>query len=221
MVENTSRPWSSVPSKNRRSPSLAHAGGVCASSRLRVLRSNGSCGAIQGANSAPSTMRSVTRAASTVTFDCQNENTISLSSRRKMPRGRAGSSELESCAVLIASGCARIDPNARIYNDVQEVNDEIDGQEDQGNQKQIGRHDRDIGVLHRLEKQQTHARPLKHGLRDDGESNDRAELQAGNRHHRDERVLERMTEINVAVGQTAGARELDVVGPQHLDHFRP
>ena len=71
----------------------------------------------------------------------------------------------------------------------------------------------------RLDEQQAHARPLEHRLGDDGEGDDRAELQAGDGDDRHQRVLERVAEVDGAVGQAAGARELDVVGAQHLEHL--
>ena len=46
-----------------------------------------------------------------------------------------------------------------------------------------------------------------------------AELQAGDGDHRHQRVLERVAEVDGAVGQAARARELDVVGAQHLEHL--
>ena len=47
----------------------------------------------------------------------------------------------------------------------------------------------------------------------------RAELQAGDGDHRHQRVLQRVAEMDRAVGQAARARELDVVGAQHLEHL--
>ena len=58
------------------------------------------------------------------------------------------------------------------------------------------------------------------GLGDDRERDDRAELQAGDRDHRHQRVPQRVAEVDRAVGEPAGARELDVVGAQHLEHLR-
>ena len=52
IADSTSRPWSSVPSRNAGLPPASHAGGGSASDRFSVRRSNGLCGAIHGANSA-------------------------------------------------------------------------------------------------------------------------------------------------------------------------
>jgi hypothetical protein len=46
-----------------------------------------------------------------------------------------------------------------------------------------------------------------------------AELQPGDRHHRNQRVLQRMAEMNGAIGQAAGPCELDVIGAQHFEHL--
>ncbi len=47
IAENTSRPWSSVPSQNLGFPPASQDGGSEASSRFSVARSNGLCGATQ------------------------------------------------------------------------------------------------------------------------------------------------------------------------------
>ncbi len=57
IVDSTSRPWSSVPSQYCARPPASHAGGANASCRFSVRRSNGSCGASHGANSAPADAR--------------------------------------------------------------------------------------------------------------------------------------------------------------------
>ena len=60
---------------------------------------------------------------------------------------------------------------------------------------------------------------MKHRLGNDRKGDDGAKLQAGDRDHRHERVLQRMTEVNRPVGQPARTRELDVVGAQHFQHL--
>src|SRR5947209_2026430 len=66
-------------------------------------------------------------------------------------------------ASIRRSSGARIDTDARVDRGVQEVDDEVDRHEDRGDEQQVGGEYRDIGVLHRLEEQQAHAGPLKHG----------------------------------------------------------
>ena len=72
MAENTSRPWLSVPSRKRGSPPSAQTGGNSLSHRLSVETSKGSCGAIQGARTAASTITSVTTKAPTVIHEVRN-----------------------------------------------------------------------------------------------------------------------------------------------------
>ena len=93
--------------------------------------------------------------------------------------------------------------------------------EDEGDEQQVGGHDRDVDVLHGLQEQEAHAGPLEHRLGDDREGDDRAELKARDGDDRDQRVLQRVAEIDGAVLQAAGAGEADVVGPQHLQHLGP
>ena len=113
-----------------------------------------------------------------------------------------------------------IDPQARVDGVVQQIDDQIDDDEDERDQTEIGRHHRDVDERNRLEEQQPHPRPLKNRLGDDRERDEQANLQAGDRDHRNEGVLQRVTEMYGAVGQTARARELDVIGAQHLEHLR-
>ncbi len=64
IAESTSRPWSSVPRRYVGLPLALHAGGVIASSRFSVARSNGLWGVTQGARRAASTKTAVMSAAS-------------------------------------------------------------------------------------------------------------------------------------------------------------
>src|SRR6266851_3455962 len=112
-----------------------------------------------------------------------------------------------------------IDAQARIDGVVKKIDDEIDDDKEEGDQHKIGRHHRDVGKTDRLDDEEADARPLEHRLGDDGEGDDGAELQAGDGDDRHQGVLQRMAEIDGAVGEAAGARELDVVGAQDLEHL--
>ena len=70
-----------------------------------------------------------------------------------------------------------------------------------------------------MNEQEPHPRPLEHCFGDDGERDDRAQLQSRDGDDRDERVLERVAEVNRAIGQAAGTREFDVIGTEHFKHF--
>src|ERR1019366_3424533 len=108
----------------------------------------------------------------------------------------------------------------RIDSEIEQVDDEVDDDEDQRDQAKIGGHDRNVGEGHGLDEEQAHAGPLEHRLRDDRKSDERTQLQAGDRDHGNERVLESMTEIDGSIRKAARACELDVVGAQDLEHLR-
>jgi hypothetical protein len=71
IAENTSRPWSSVPSQNFGLAPSCQTGGSDASIRLMVARSNGLCGATHCANSAEKIITNATTAATIATGDCR------------------------------------------------------------------------------------------------------------------------------------------------------
>src|SRR5260370_25046050 len=132
-------------------------------------------------------------------------------------RGR----RVASVSDTMAAGNGTVDAQARIDGVIKEVDDEIDDDEEEGDQHEIGGHHRDVGKADRLDDEKRHAGPLEDRLGDDCEGDDRAELQSRDGDHRNQRVLERMAEIDGAVGEAASAREFDVVGAQHLQHLRP
>src|SRR5438105_7293229 len=77
--------------------------------------------------------------------------------------------------------CARsgvIDSQSWINQVVKKIDDEIDDHENQRNEAKVCGHDGDVRRVYGLNEQQAHTRPLKDGLRDDGECNDAAKLQA-------------------------------------------
>src|SRR3954452_18666108 len=202
MAERTSRPWSSVPSANNGSPSSAQTGGLKASPRFSVARSKGLCGAIHGASSAPRMQTTATTAEATVTGERLKDHQRSLSKARVRVE-----------AISVPPCRATAGPQPRVDEEIEQVDHQVDADEDQRDQHQVGRHDRDIGGADRLDEEQPHARPLEHRLRHDGEGDDAAELQAGDGDDRHQRVLQCMAEVDGAVAEAAGAGELDVVGP--------
>ena len=78
MAENTSRPWSSVPSRYPGLLPAMPAGGASASLRFSVLRSNGLCGATQGANRAAPRHTKRTIAETIATGECRKLQPTSL-----------------------------------------------------------------------------------------------------------------------------------------------
>ncbi len=111
-------------------------------------------------------------------------------------------------------------PQPRIDDRIEDVDHQVDGDENQRHQQQVGGHDRDVDILDRLHEQEPHARPLEHGLGDDGERDHRAELKSGNGDDRHQRVAQRVAEMDGASGQSTGSGEADIVGAQHLQHLR-
>ena len=82
---------------------------------------------------------------------------------------------------------------------IKQIDCEVDHHEDERNQTQIGRHDRHIGKGDRLNEQEAHTWPLKHGFCDDGKRNEAAQLQARDGHDRHQCVFKRMAKMNGSV----------------------
>src|ERR1044072_7849327 len=130
---------------------------------------------MSGASSAATTMMAVTTAAAIVTFERRNEYMMSLSSIARSHYGFSGG--MGPPGSTLTSRHLRINADARIDHRVEQIDDQVDGHEDESDQQQIRRHDRDIDVLHRLQKQGPRAGPLQRALGDRREGDDRAELQ--------------------------------------------
>src|SRR6056297_2006314 len=212
IVENTSLPQSSVPStKNSPVNWLACPGGVKPFIRLSVAGSNGSCGAITGAKSAPSIISSTTTKDTTATGECRKDQTKSLSHVRRSREGRGATGVSIRVSAMSVPPCGAVDAQARVDREIEHVDDQVDADEHHRDEHQVGGHDGDIDELDGVDEQQVHAGPLEHRLGDDGEGDDRAELEARHRDHRHQRVLQRVTEVDGALAQSARAGEADVV----------
>src|SRR5690606_26757816 len=101
---------------------------------------------------------------------------------------------------------------ARIDREVQQIDDQVDDDENEGDQDQVGRHHGDVHHADRLDEEQPHAGPLEDRFRDDGKGDDGAQLQARDGDDGHHGVLQSVAEIDQALGQAAGARELDELG---------
>ena len=112
-----------------------------------------------------------------------------------------------------------IHPEPGIDEVVEKIDDQVDRHEQGGHQDQIGPHDGDIHARHGLQKHVAHPRPLEDRLGDDRVGDDLADLEARDRDDRNQGVLEGMAEMERPVGQPPGPGELDVVGPEHLEHL--
>src|SRR5271166_5581134 len=126
-----SRPWSSVPSRNRGSPPAMKLGGSSESERKLVAGLNGSVGAIHGASSAARKRTMVTAPAATVTFDDRKLARRSLSLRRAMKVRCGPEAPSGSTAISLISGlrAMHLDAQPRVHGRVDEINDEIDDDE--------------------------------------------------------------------------------------------
>ena len=102
-------------------------------------------------------------------------------------------------------------PQAGIDDRVEHVDQRVDDDEEESDEEQVGRHHRDIDETHRLDEEQAHARPLEHRLGDDGEGDERADLQAGHGDDRHQRVAKARLVVDVAPRQAAGPGVADVV----------
>src|SRR5215475_5712693 len=188
MAESTSRPCSSVPSRNGLWPSAVHSGEIREFISCSCAGSNGFCTASTEAKIASRKNRAVMTAAIIVMREREKEYKMSLSNARRtqpVPRlalAAASAGRGTAASVMRGSRSMRAtDGRAQARID--------DGVEDQRNHQQIGRHDRDIDALHSLHEHQPHAGPLEYGLGDDRKRNNRAKLQACHGDDGNQRVL--------------------------------
>src|SRR5947199_2636719 len=162
MAESTSRPCSSVPSRNGLWPSAVHKGGMREFISCSCAGSNGFCTASNGARIASRKNSSVMAAATMVIFERRNDQNMSLPIRRPTTRP-----DIEPATASASLGCGgawsvmsarTLDGRAqpRVHYGVEQVDHQIDGDEDQRHHEEIRRHDRNIDILHRLHEQQPH-----------------------------------------------------------------
>src|SRR5271155_2691673 len=122
-------------------------------------------------------MTPATTAAATVTGERRKLHNKSLSTNRRHHLDGTAKVDGAPGAVISATGGGlALDPETRIDNVIEQVDHQVDNHEEEPDHYEVGRHHRDIGKGHRLDEHQPHARPLEHGLGDDREGDDRAEL---------------------------------------------
>src|SRR5574341_412304 len=120
-----------------------------------------------------------------------------------------------------SSNPASLQPDPRIEVRVHHVHDEVH-QHERGREQEHGRLDHGIvAVVDRLHGQPPDARPREDRLRDHRAAEERAELDADDRHDRDRGVLERVLPHDGRVRHPLGARRPDVILVQHIEHARP
>src|SRR5882672_12056032 len=135
--------------------------------------------------------------------------TIGQPSRRKDAR-RPGNARTAARLALIT------DP--RIDHGVHEVHREVDGHDHHAAEDDGRLHHREVTEGDALVKQAPHARPGEDRLDDDGDVDHQDEVDTRQRQHGNQRVLERVLADHERLRQALEARELDVLGAQHLQH---
>src|SRR2546422_2597591 len=167
--ESTSRPTWSVPSRCAVLPPCCHAGGRKRSPRMPTC---GSWGAMTSAKIASS------------------------ASTRRMAIGKTGrpSVRKEARRPASVSVAARLpfiaDP--RVDHGVHEVHREVDGHDHHAAEDDRRLHHGEVAEGDPLVEQPANAGPGEHGLHHDADVHHEHEVDAGQREHRDQRVLERV-----------------------------
>src|SRR5437762_3986669 len=201
-----SRPWSSVPSQYVPPVSAFDPGSSRLSITSSCARSYGFCGEMNGARIAART----TSSSNTIPNIAMG---LVTKSRAIRPSGVSVAAPVASGSTITVSGSALIEssplrlrqPHARIERRIQHVHDEIDDDEHRDDDEQIGDDHRTVEHVDRVDQQLAHARPGEHALRDNGERDQRAELQADDRDDRNKDVAEHMHADDAPIGKALRA----------------
>src|SRR5690349_14930462 len=185
-----SRPWSSVPSQNVMPDADFSPGGSLLSSTSICARSYGFCGEITGASIATSTM-TISIARPTTAIGLSMKSRQMRRSGDCAARGDAAGSVGTSRTELTSTSALRVgQAHARIERRVQHVDGEVDHDEERDEHEAVSDDDRPIEEVDRIDQQLAHAGPREHALGDDGECDQRAELQADHRDDGNEDVAQ-------------------------------
>ena len=90
-----------------------------------------------------------------------------------------------------------------------------------GHEQHGALHEREVLGENAADDEATEPRPAEDGLHDDGAGQEVPELQAEDRDHGDERVLEGVAHDDAPPGEALGPRGAHVVLAEHLQHARP
>src|SRR5712691_11773389 len=202
MRESMSRPSRSVPSGYFHVPPSCHTGG------LKRFRRDWSCGSAG--------LRSGARTASSMkTAMMPSETSGSL----RPPDAGAVETPISGRAMARPVGSAGM-PDAGVDDGIEAVDAEVHHGHDDGG----GQHDRlDHGEVPRADAlvgEPSDAGPREDRLHHDGGGDEDREVDAGEGHHGNERVLERVAPDDAVFHHALDARQLDVLGIQHLEHRR-
>ena len=87
-----------------------------------------------------------------------------------------------------------------------QVRKQIDDDKKKIDEGEIGGEDRNVGELHRLQKEHSHSRPLKDRFGDDRKGDDFPELQRHDRNHRKRSVPENVRDQIAVLERVSGTR---------------
>src|SRR5438445_11282283 len=159
MRESTSRPRWSVPSGCARPSAPARVG---AASRARSDWRTGSWGASHGA--------------ATATRASRRTNAAPAATRRRVRRATRPPRAASTGAVSAGT-------DTGIEDAIHELDDEVEGDEEDGRQEHHALHDRIVAVVDRVDGEPADARPREHRFRHHRATEQGPELQAGDREH--------------------------------------
>src|SRR5947208_8106187 len=108
----------------------------------------------------------------------------------------------------------------RVEYAVEQVGDQVQDDDEGRGDQQPGFERVDVVAPDGIEQERARALPLEHGLGDHRSTEDRADVQRGDRGQRDERVAQRVPSRDGPARHTFRARQPDVVAAHHLEHRR-
>src|SRR5229473_899478 len=206
--DSTSRPSWSVPSRYSVLPPFTQNGGLNRAVRLPI---SGLCGASWLAKTA-------TRAMLTRITKGMIGTSPSRAARRAEKRGAPGvcdGSGMTSAGMLMASA---LQPDARIDHGVQDVDEQVHDDDHEAAQDHDALDDWEVAEGDALVQQPPDARPGEHRLYHHGDIDHDDEVDARQRQHRNEGVLEGVLGDHQGLRQALEPGELDVFRAQHIEH---
>src|SRR6266567_1805824 len=208
--DSTSRPSWSVPSRYCVLPPLTQKGGLNRAVRLPI---SGLCGASWLAKTA-------TRAMPTRITKGIIGTSPSRAARRTEKRGAPGvcdGSGMTSAGMVMASA---LQPDARIDQRVQDVDEQVHDDDHKAAQDHDALDDWEVAEGDALVEEPPDARPSEHRLHHHGDIDHDDEVDARQRQHRNEGVLERMLGDHEGLRQAFQPGQLDIFRAQHIEHRR-
>lgn len=121
-----------------------------------------------------------------------------------------------AAAGRVVSLIAHPQPDAGIENRIQDVDHQIDRNQQQHNDDQVGDDHRAVEMHDRVDQQLAHAGPGEDGFGDDRKGNQRAEFKTGYGGDRYHDVLENVHANDALFVEALGAGEFDVIRQHHL-----